>query len=193
MTRSEKRHLQGKSESLHGTLWKALMYHSNPCKKSFLWIYILWNNSDVTISDCASWIFSKRTCVINHDPTNDFLPSKSLLSDRVTLCKHQSDDIFQFVNSKTFKNVDYILRVLAVLPVTTATPKRMFSTLRRIKTYLRNTMGQERLNGLASLNIHTHIELTEDEILVEFFKKPRKFTSVWDSPLQFFMKCSNNQ
>ncbi|KNE87407.1 hypothetical protein PSTG_19208, partial [Puccinia striiformis f. sp. tritici PST-78] len=61
------------------------------------------------------------------------------------------------INSNSFKNVDIIFRVLVVQPVTTATPERSFSTLRRIKNYLRNTMGQERLNGLASLNIHTHI------------------------------------
>lgn len=83
----------------------------------------------------------------------------------------------QIINGRTFKNVNKILRVLAVIPVTTATPERSFSTLRRMKDYLRNTMGQERLNGLASLNIHHRITLTEDEILRKFFEKPRKFKS----------------
>ncbi|XP_050529454.1 52 kDa repressor of the inhibitor of the protein kinase-like [Daktulosphaira vitifoliae] len=86
-------------------------------------------------------------------------------------------DALSIMNNETFKNVNKMLRILAVLPVTTATPERSFSTLRRIKDYLRNTMVQERLNGLASLNIHHHINITEEEILRKFFEKPRKFKS----------------
>ena len=58
---------------------------------------------------------------------------------------------------------------MVVLPVSTATPERTFSTLKRIKSHLRNKMGEERLNGLASLNIHCDISLSEDEMLDGFF------------------------
>nr|XP_042913026.1 uncharacterized protein LOC122273036 [Parasteatoda tepidariorum] len=37
---------------------------------------------------------------------------------------------------------------------TTATPERSFSTLKRLKTYLRNKMGDKRLTGLALLSVH---------------------------------------
>jgi hypothetical protein len=60
------------------------------------------------------------------------------------------------------------------LPVSIATPERSFSCLKRIKTYLRNTTGQERLNGLDSMNIHKDINGSVDEIFEEFFKKTRK-------------------
>jgi hypothetical protein len=63
---------------------------------------------------------------------------------------------------------------MAILPVSIATPERSFSCLKRIKTYLRNTTGQERLNGLASMNIHNDINVSVDEVFEEFFKKTRK-------------------
>ena len=39
------------------------------------------------------------------------------------------------------------------IPVTVATAERSFSKLKLIKTYLRSSMGQERLSGLAALSI----------------------------------------
>lgn len=56
------------------------------------------------------------------------------------------------------------------LLTTTATGERTFSTLRRLKTYLRNTTGQQRLNGMASLNIHTDIQVKPDLVLDEMAK-----------------------
>ena len=42
------------------------------------------------------------------------------------------------------------------LPITTATTERSFSALRRLKTYLRSTMKEDRLSGLALMDIHKH-------------------------------------
>uniref|UniRef100_A0A1A8CP78 Si:ch211-240b21.2 n=1 Tax=Nothobranchius kadleci TaxID=1051664 RepID=A0A1A8CP78_NOTKA len=41
--------------------------------------------------------------------------------------------------------------------MTTAEAERCFSTLKRIKTFLRNSMGQERLNALAMLSIEREL------------------------------------
>jgi len=57
-------------------------------------------------------------------------------------------------DSLIFPNVYKLIKILVTLPVTTCTAERSFSTLHRLKTYLRNTMSQNRLNGLALLNIH---------------------------------------
>nr|CAI5836685.1 unnamed protein product [Callosobruchus analis] len=58
---------------------------------------------------------------------------------------------------------------MTVLPVSTSANERSFSTLRRLKTYLRSTMKEDRPNGLASLNIHRNLDLNVDSILNEFF------------------------
>ena len=58
-----------------------------------------------------------------------------------------------------------LLRLLLVTPASNAVSKRSFSALRRVKTYLRSTMNQERLNHLMMLHIHR--ELTDQLNLVE--------------------------
>ncbi|ESN97845.1 hypothetical protein HELRODRAFT_153366, partial [Helobdella robusta] len=56
-----------------------------------------------------------------------------------------------------FPNVKTLLRILATLPVSTATAERSFSSMKRIKSYLRNSTSAKRLNGLAPLSIHKEI------------------------------------
>lgn len=51
------------------------------------------------------------------------------------------------------------IRFVLVIPVTTCTAERSFSSLRRLKTYLRSTMTQKRLNDIM-IN-HIHKEITE--------------------------------
>ena len=53
-----------------------------------------------------------------------------------------------------FPAVATLLQIFATLPVTTATNERSFSALKYLKNYLRSTMTQERLNGLALLYVH---------------------------------------
>lgn len=50
--------------------------------------------------------------------------------------------------------VSRIMQLILVMPATNATSERSFSTLRRVKTYLRSTMKQERLNNVMILHIY---------------------------------------
>ena len=71
---------------------------------------------------------------------------------------------------KLFPHVEQLLRLLLVLPVSSASSERSFSSLRRLKTWLRATMTQQRLNHIAVL--HTHQEeldaLDTSSILTDF-------------------------
>ena len=58
--------------------------------------------------------------------------------------------------------------MLATIPVSTATAERAFSELKLIKTYLRSTMGEERLNALTQLYLHKDIKLEINDVLDEF-------------------------
>ena len=53
-----------------------------------------------------------------------------------------------------------LMKLCLTLPASTATAERSFSTLRRVKTYLRSTMNQERLNHVMILN--TYKERVDD-------------------------------
>lgn len=68
--------------------------------------------------------------------------------------------------STIYKNmlseIDQLLIILFTIPITSATAKRGFSSLRRLKTFLRSTMTQCRLNYLFLLYVHTHLTDTVD-------------------------------
>ncbi|KAL4152997.1 hypothetical protein QTP88_000830 [Uroleucon formosanum] len=73
-----------------------------------------------------------------------------------------------------FPNIFTLLKMLCTLPVSTATPERTFSSLKRVKTYLRNSMKEDCLNGLVLLSYYRNIEITPEEVLDELAKKKRK-------------------
>ncbi|GBM69584.1 hypothetical protein AVEN_261649-1 [Araneus ventricosus] len=77
-----------------------------------------------------------------------------------------------------FPNIYTLLKLLAVLPVSVATVERSFSSLRRLKTYLRNTTSERRLNGLAMLSIHRDIKIRDEEVLDKFVSAPRNLDFV---------------
>ncbi len=72
-------------------------------------------------------------------------------------------------------NIVTLLREYAVLPISNATSERSFSTLRRLKTYLRTTMNTDRLSGLALASIHRDIDIPAN-VIVDLFRdmKPRR-------------------
>ena len=69
--------------------------------------------------------------------------------------------------------VSRVFQLLLVLPATNATSERSFSSLRRIKSYLRTTMSQSRLNHLMILHYHQDLcdELDMDSIGNEYISK----------------------
>ena len=79
----------------------------------------------------------------------------------------------------TFPNIFIALKILGTTPVTTCECERSLSVLRRLKTYLRNSMGQERLNGLALMTIHRDIEVDIEAIIDRFARRhPRRMTMI---------------
>ena len=69
-------------------------------------------------------------------------------------------DILAFFRSCTpgqlelMSQVGKLVRLLLVMPATNAESEQSFSAVRRIKTYLRSTMSQQRLNHLMLLHVH---------------------------------------
>ena len=53
-----------------------------------------------------------------------------------------------------------VIKLILVLPATNSESERVVSNLRRVKTYLRNSIKQERLNHILILNIYE--EATKD-------------------------------
>lgn len=72
-------------------------------------------------------------------------------------------DIKEYFHSLTgaqrslLSQVCTVLRLILIMPATNATSERSFCALRRVKTYLRNTMSQQRMNNLMLLHVHKDI------------------------------------
>ena len=72
-----------------------------------------------------------------------------------------------------FPNIWIAYRILLTIPFTIASAERSFSKLKLIKSYIRSTMSQERLNGLAILSIEKHMleQIDFNSLIIDFLSK----------------------
>ena len=72
-----------------------------------------------------------------------------------------------------FPNATIAYRVLLTIPVTVASAERSFSKLKLLKTYLRSTMTQERLNDLAIIALEGELleKIDYEHIIEDFISK----------------------
>ena len=78
-----------------------------------------------------------------------------------------------------YPNVNTALHILLAMLYSTATIERTYSTLQRVKTWLRSTMSEERLNGLCMLSVHRKLvnslgDSFTELVLSRFAENPRK-------------------
>ena len=119
----------------------------------------------------------------NQNQHNITIKEVTLIS---TLC-----DVIRFndtisVSKTMLSEVFKLLRIFLTIPVTTATAERTFSTLRRLKNYLRSTMGQQRLNNMMLLHIHK--DLTDD---IDNIKIAQEFVNANERRMNYFGTFNN--
>ena len=98
-------------------------------------------SQDVSCEIVEEILFLKRIADVNFQ-----LQQKSPKNILETIMKQKLCSVFP--------NIVVALRIFLSLPASVATNERSFSVLKRIKNYLSSTMEDERLNGLAVLNIN---------------------------------------
>lgn len=85
-------------------------------------------------------------------------------------CPQTAIDMLENCDKDVYPYIHFLLSILITLPVSNATAERTFSSLRRLKSWLRSTMEQERLTGLALLNIHRDINVSPENIVNRYAK-----------------------
>jgi hypothetical protein len=94
---------------------------------------------------------------------NDFFQELKVLQVTLPDSSMSALEILEFVMvADCYPNVSIAYRILLTVPVTVASAERSFSKLKLLKNYLRSTMSQERLNGLAMCTIEKAILDTID-------------------------------
>ncbi|XP_025406722.1 uncharacterized protein LOC112680748 [Sipha flava] len=107
-----------------------------------------------------SYIQQLNDRFINH---KNIISGFQMLMNSSTFNEERLKELVEFYN--LFPNVFKLLQILVTLPVTSCEAEGSFSTLKRIKTYLRNSTSESRLNGLAALNIHYDIDVKSEELI----------------------------
>lgn len=96
--------------------------------------------SDINSHDLATQLITLRT-----NFPKDLLPKPSLKSIQDFILKN---------GPSLYSEIAVILKLILVMPATNAVSERSFSAMKRVKTYLRSTMTQKRMNNLMILHVH---------------------------------------
>lgn len=72
-----------------------------------------------------------------------------------------------------FPNASIAYRVLLTIPVTVASAERSFSKLKLLKSYMRTTMTQQRLNDLTIIALESEVleKIDYEDIIEDFISK----------------------
>ena len=88
---------------------------------------------------------------------------------RISVC-----NTLNFCDKGLFPNVYVLLQIFATLPVTVSEGERSFSSLRLLKSYLRNRSTDERHSSLALMYIHKKMDIDVEDIINRFASNNRR-------------------
>lgn len=85
-------------------------------------------------------------------------------------------DVSQKIDQNVFANLYKLMQVALTLPISSASCERSFSVLRRIKTWIRSSMNQDRFTDMSILHIERDIsnKIESVNILNNFSLKNRR-------------------
>ena len=96
---------------------------------------------------------------------------------------HLPDSPIEALNkcdSRQFPNISTLLRIMSTIPVTSCEAERTFSALRRLKPFLRTTMGENRLSSLTLLHVHGNIAIDLDDAVDRYARlRTRKLPKLY--------------
>lgn len=109
---------------------------------------------------CVTFLSAETLCSFAklHDKDEEFiatLRSQCNLGRSMFVNCKDSIDLYRDVAGfgPSFKELKEVISLLLVIPVSSASAERSFSTMRRLKTYLRSTMTGQKLHSLGLLCI----------------------------------------
>ena len=112
------------------------------------------------------------------DSDNEFVDEFLLFSELCGTEKSVSvSTMLQFMIEKKlnncFPNVNIALRIYLSILGTSCESERSFSVLKRVKNYLRSTIGQKKLSALSLLNIESEVlrDVDTSDIIARFAQK----------------------
>lgn len=129
------------------------------------------------LNSCENFVLGKETesAVITDFYRDDFYPNTlqlhrdmflDIVRQRNLQVKNLGDVVRVLKNdqplAKLLSELAKLVRLLLTIPASSCTAERSFSALRRLKTYLRTTMVQSRLNSIAILHVPQDVAASLD-------------------------------
>jgi len=108
---------------------------------------------------------------------NDLYVELKFLQDFIPKENMGPVEILKFLKRHDcFPNASIAYRVLLTIPVTVASAERSFSKLKLLKSYLRSTMTQQRLNDLATIALESGLleKIDYEHIIEDFISRNTK-------------------
>ena len=119
------------------------------------------NLSNEQISEISSRLSSFYQYDIDVNFSNEFIQFVEFVKLQRTKYESNILEIYKELISKEitelFPNMCIIIRIYLTLMISNSTGERSFSKLKLIKTYLRNSLAQDKLSNLALLSIENNI------------------------------------
>uniref|UniRef100_A0A2S2PFM3 Zinc finger MYM-type protein 1 n=1 Tax=Schizaphis graminum TaxID=13262 RepID=A0A2S2PFM3_SCHGA len=114
--------------------------------------------------------FNRDKLILHRDMFLDIAKSRDVsiksLQDALNFIK--SDNLCDMLSE-----FSKLLQIMLIIPVSSCTAERSFSALRRLKTFLRSTMTQNRLNDIAILHVHRNEEVDIEKVANTFINKAK--------------------
>lgn len=158
-------------------------FNAEALKTEFLWLIDCFTNLEKTVNlpkylhkknDNESTIYSDFE---SHSSESD----EELISQySIKECTNSSSLVYMFKlfcssNIRfTLPNIYMLLKIAVTLPVSSASTERSFSKLKIIKTRLRSTMAESRLEGLMRIACEQDVPINTDEVINNFAKNSDK-------------------
>ena len=136
---------------------------------------------------CLKVVYSNLLAVLSDAISDVIVKMKDVVSSALAFTS----------NCNIFSEVGKLLQLMHVLPVTTASAERSFSSLRRLKMYFRTTMSTQRLNHLMPLWVHRCCteSLNVQKIISEFVSRNQElwivFGNVWSVSDYVFLSTNS--
>ncbi|XP_021861463.2 uncharacterized protein [Spinacia oleracea] len=105
---------------------------------------------------------------------NDLFVELKLFRELISKEKMGAIDLLKILKRfNCFPNVSIAYMILLTIPITVVSAEQSFSKLKLLKSYLRTTMSQERLNGLALMAIESDLldEVNVEAVIDDFATK----------------------
>ena len=137
---------------------------------------------DIPTEDVKEIIQHFKEDLVESDLLTELKMLKNVYCEKSFTYKEFKEKIVLY--KSIFPQTCRLLQLLLVMPATSATAERSFSSLRHVKTYLRTTMKQERLNHLMMIYIHKDRKIDIEESMNDFILFNNERMQIFGKPQQ---------